>query len=221
MADPHVVLAEDLLHINLAASGALAVLNPLLFQIDFSLFGSLGIGALQADLQVQLDAALQASFNLGIGISNPYIGFELALAGIAELQAQISLALSGALPSISIDASFQISALLNFSALLSLQIGGLEILLQAALAVKIPAMKFAADLTANLNVGPIFLLAFNTEQGAPQTLASVGASLNSQFSQGLTYNGNTINATDEVYGIVLMTASPSAWAGISATMAVA
>ena len=70
MAYNGAVFAGTLVDINIAAAGSLAILNPMLAQIDFTLFGSLGLGTLQANLQAQLSAALQASLNIGLGISN-------------------------------------------------------------------------------------------------------------------------------------------------------
>lgn len=215
MAYNGAVFAGALLDINAAASGSLAILNPLLAQIDFSLFGSLGLGALQANLQAQLSASLQASLDIGLGISNPYIGFAAALSGIAVLQAQITLALSGAIPAVSLEIGGQLSAMASFAALLELQIGGIEALIQAGLAVKIPAVNFAAELQASLSAGPIFVLSF---EDTP--LSSVGASLAADFAAGLSLSGNSILPGENVYGIVLLTKAPAAWAGIEATMRV-
>lgn len=213
-----VVFAGTLFDINVAASAALVVLNPLLAQIDFTLFGSLGLGALQADLSAQLSAALQASLDIGIGISNPFAGFVAALAGIAVLQAQIQLALSGAIPTISIEAGASLSALASFSALLSVQIGGLEALIQAGLAVKIPAVNLAAQIQAALSAGPLFVLSFAYDGTTPLSLASVGASIAADFSAGLDHGPNHIASTDNVYGLVIVTKGVSAWGALQATM---
>lgn len=213
MAYNGTVFAGTLLNINVAAKAALVLLNPLLAQIDFTLFGSLGLGALQADLSAQLSASLQATLDIGIGISNPLLGFQAALAGIAVLEAQIALALSGAIPSISIQAGAQLSALASFSALLAVQIGGLEVMIQAALALKIPAAQFAAALQAALSAGPLFVLSF---EDTP--LSSVGTSLSGDFSAGLDNGGNHIGPSDHVYGIVIVTKAVSAWGALQATM---
>lgn len=215
MAYNGAVFAGTLLDINVAASGSLAVLNPLLAQIDFSLFGSLGLGALQANLQAQLSAALSASLNIGLGISNPYLGFSAALAGIAVLEAQISLALSGAIPAVSLEIGAQLSAMASFAALLEVQIGGIEALIQAGLAVKIPAMNFAGGLQAALSAGPVFVMSFED-----MPLAAAGAALAGDFSAGLSLSGNTILPGENVYGIVLLTKAPAAWAAVGATMRV-
>lgn len=209
------IFSGTLANINVAAAGSLAVLNPLMAQVDFSLFGSLGIGALQADLQAQLSASLQASLDIGIGISNPYAGFAVALAGIGLLQAQISLALSGAIPTVSIEAGAQLSALASFAALLEVQIGGLEALIQGALAVKIPAVSFAGSLAAALSAGPVFVISWDSV-----ALGTAGADINADFSAGLSLSGNSITPAELTYGVLLVTKAPTAWAGISATLLV-
>lgn len=216
MAYNGAVFAGTLIDINVAAAGSLTVLNPLLAQIDFTLFGSLGLGALQANLSAQLSAALQASLDIGLGISNPYAGFAAALAGIAVLQATITLALSGAIPAVSLEIGGQLSALAAFAATLGVQIGGIEALIQAGLAVKIPAVTFAGQLAAALSAGPIFVISW---ENTP--MASVGASINADFSTGLSLGPNMILPGENVYGVLLVTKAPAAWAAIQGTMLVA
>jgi len=214
MAYTGVVFAGTLFDINVGASAAIGFLNPLLANIDFAIFGTLGIGSLQADLQAQLSVALKASLDIGIGISNPFEGFTMALAGIAALQAQISLALSGSIPTFSIEVGAQLSVLSSFSALLSLQIGGLEAIIQAALAVKIPAMSFVAQLTASLSAGPLYVISFDNTP-----LAAVGASIAHDFGLGLFKPPTApINSWEPVSGIVIVTKDPTAWAALQATM---
>lgn len=216
MAYNGAVFAGTLVDINVAAAGSLTILNPLLAQIDFTLFGSLGLGALQANLQAQLSAALQASLDIGLGISNPYAGFAAALAGIAVLQATITLALSGTIPAVSLDIGASLSAMAAFAATLGVQIGGIEALIQAGIAVKIPAVSFAGSLAAALSAGPIFVLSWD---GIP--LSQAGANINADFSTGLSLGPNNILPSDTVYGLLLVTKAPSAWAAIQATMLVA
>lgn len=201
MAYNGVIFAGTLLEINVAAAGALAVLNPLLAQIDFSLFGYLGIGALQADLQAQLSAALEAS----VTVSLPLEGW---LQAYAAFQAQLELALSG-----SIGIGVQANASASFAALLSLQIGGLEAIIQAALAVRIPAVTFAAMLAAALSAGPLFVLSFENI-----TLTQAGTSISGDFYAGLTQGAHTILPSDAAYGIVIVTKAPSAWGALQVTM---
>lgn len=209
-----VIYARSLGELNVAAKASLVVLNPLLAQVDFALFGSLGIGSLEADLQLQLQAALKAQLDIGLNISNPFIGFQLALAGVVQLQAQISAALAGAVPAVSIDATAQLSATAALIGALTVRIGGLKALIQGALEVKIPATSFAAQLAANLGAGPIFLLSFEDV-----TLSSAGASLAGDFGAGLHDGPTTIAPSDSVSGIVLVTKNPTAWAALKAVLA--
>lgn len=215
MAYNGAVFAGTLVDINVAAAGSLTILNPLLAQIDFTLFGSLGLGALSANLSAQLSAALQASLDIGLGISNPYLGFAAALSGIAVLAATITLALSGAIPAVSLEIGAQLSALAAFAATLGIQLGGIEALIQAGIAVKIPAMTFAGSLAAALSAGPIFVISW---EGIP--MSSAGAAINADFSTGLSLGPNTILPGETVYGVLLVTKAPSAWAGIQATLLV-
>lgn len=182
------------------ASGALAVgvINPLALQLDAALFGSLGLGALQANFQAQLDAALKASLDIGLNISNPYIGFQLALAGIAQLQAQISAALSGALPAVSLEASGQLAATAALVASLEVQIGGLQALIEGMLQLKAPAVQLAADFQASLSLGPVYVLAWEGE-----TKAAVRA----RFDAMSGLSGST-------YGILVITEAPQVWGGL-------
>ena len=213
MAYNGAIYAGSLLDINVAAAGSLAVLNPLLAQVDFAVFGSLGIGTLQANLQSQLSAALQAQAGISLGISNPFAGFASALAGISVLQAQITQALAGAIPVVSFEATAQLSAIASFSAVLGAQIGGLEALIQGALAVKAPARSFAGQLSGALSAGPVFVVSFDGV-----SLSSAGSSIASDFSTGLSYGMNNIGPSDTAYGLVIVTKSVSAWGALQATL---
>lgn len=197
--------------INIGLFAAVGLLNPLLFQLDLSLFGSLGIGALQANLSAQLSAALSASIDISIGISNPLAGFMLALSATASLAAQISLALSLGIPTVSIEASAQLSACASLAANLTLQIGGLELLIQAALAIKLPAIAFLAGL--DLSAGPLLVASWENI-----SLSSAGAMLHSDMSDGMSYGPNTIAAHELTYGVMIFTKSPTAWVGLKATL---
>lgn len=190
----------NLIDFNVGATAALAVLNPLAAQVDFALFGSLGIGAIQANLQAQLTAALKAQLDIGLNISNPYIGFQLALAGIAGLQAQIAAALSGAIPAVSIDATGQLAATAALAAILQVQIGGLQALIDGALKVKLPAVGLAADFAAKLQAGPITVLAWDSE-----TVANVVTEI--QTSVAPLYPANS-------YGILIITQASAAWSAM-------
>jgi len=188
---------------NLIDFAAVApIINPLAAQIDVALWGSLGLGSLQADLSARLQAAIQASVDLGLHISNPYIGFQAALEGVVQLQAQIMAALSGAIPAVSIDASAQLAANAALIADLELRLGGLNAMLDAVLKVKLPAV----NLVAGLRVGPVTLLAWEDEPKS-EVLMEITKILDSSDYSG----ANT-------YGVLLLTKSPDAYAGIASCL---
>jgi hypothetical protein len=204
------VFGGDIGSINVGLFAAVGLLGPLLAQIDLMLYGSIGIGALHADFSLQLSAALQASLDIGLNLSNPFIGFSLALSAIATLQAQIALALSGQI-SFSLDASLQLSANASFSAALSARLGGLELVIQAAIALKIPAIEFLARL--NLSAGPLLVASWEDMR-----LDQAAAQFQFDAANGMSYGPTTINAFDMTYGVVIFTKSPVAWASLRAVL---
>lgn len=218
MAFNGVVFAGGLANINVAASGALLVLKPLLAGVDQALFGNLGLAALRDSFQVQLNAALSASVSINVGLLNPLVAFQQALFDIAKLQADILRALSqGLVPSASVSITTQLSALASLAASLQLQIADILALLQALLAAKIPAFSFAGSLSASLSAGDAFLLSFD-QNTTPITLAGVGAAVASSFSSGLVSGPASIAPFDPVYGIVIVTKLPSTWTALQAIL---
>lgn len=213
MAYNGVTFAGALGGINLSSSASLSALTPLVQQVDFALFGSLGVGAIKADLQVQLEASLKASADISIGLLNPLVGFQRALAGIALLQAQLLAALAGGIPVVSIEVTTQLAAMAAFASLVTAKIGALEAITEAGIQAKIPAVDLITKLQAALAAGPVFLLSWDGT-----TLSSTGASIAADFSTGLIEGLNTITPGETVYGILLVTKSPTAWAAISSTM---
>lgn len=189
-----------LLDFNKSGALAMGVINPLAMQLDAALFGSIGLGALQANFQAQLTAALKASLDIGLNISNPYIGFQLALAGIAQLSAQITAALSGALPVVSLDVTGQLAANAALIASLEVQIGGLQALIDGMLKLKLPAVQLAADFAVALALGPVSVLAWEGED------MSVVKSRIDTIDNGSPLIGPT-------YGILVATQVSAAWHG--------
>lgn len=203
-----------MLDINVAGSAALALLNPMAFQFDALLSGQFGLGALQADISAQFEAALSLQVELGLQISDPRIGLQISLSAMADLAAGLQAALSLGLPTVSAELSAGLSASAALSASLSAKLGGISALIEIALSVKIPAVNFLAELEANLSAGPISLISFgfNGSSFDPEPLSSVGGQLQALFSGGLT----GIAPGDEVAGIILLTKTPSAGVAISA-----
>lgn len=200
-----------MLGVNIGLAASIGLLNPLLLQIDFALFGSLGVGSLKANFEAQLSAVLKATFDIGIGISNPLAGFFAALSGVIALQAQIQAALALAVPAVSVEAGLQLSANAKMAAALTAQIGGLELLIQGALSVKAPAVSFLAGL--DLSVGPLIVASWENI-----TMAQAGNNLQTDMNAGMTFGPASIGPGELTYGVMIVTKSPSAWATLKATL---
>lgn len=188
--------------INLTAGAVVNILPPMLASFDAALFGSLGLGAMEADLSFQFNAALQAT----IALSNPFDAIAASLIALVQVQANLAAMLSLGLPAINLNASVNISANVGLMAVLAAKLGGLQALISAALSVKLPVI----DLLAQLNIGASCVLASFGFAGV-DTLASAGASINSYFSTG--FEG--ILPGDQVYGVIILTKSPSASVALS------
>ena len=206
------VTSATLGELNVGLAAATGFLNPLGAQIDALL--ALGIGPLEYDLAAQFNAAIAAQATLSLQISNPLAALQAAISALAQLQAALSAALS--LPPIQVSLSAELSASAALAATLSARLGGLSILIQAALAVKIPAVQLAAQLAASLSAGPVFLHQF-TGDSLSGTMADIGA-----FSGGMSdpgNPGNNILAGDSVSGFLFTTKNPTAFAGMQAIFA--
>lgn len=201
--------------INVAASGAVVALAPLLVEVDLMLTGSFGLGSLLVDLSAQLNAALAAQVSLSLQVSNPFASLKAQLAALLQIQASIQATLSLGLPAVSVTIGANIAAAAAISATLTARVGGIRALIEAALAVKIPVVNLLGQLTAALSVGPVELLSFGFD--APNSLADVGAGLSSRFAAGLP----GVAPGDNVQGVVLLTKSPSAAAAMSFLLKVA
>lgn len=202
------ILTGSLGEVNVGLSGAIGMINPLAAQIDAAI--SLGLGPIQNDLS----AAFDASLALQISFTDPITAIKDALAGLLQLQASLTAALalpSPELPSISAGASL--------SAALSAKLGALQILIDAMLAVKIPALAMAADMLASLNAGAVVLLSFDGMnvfgQGNYATLSEIGSAIAAKFS-GDIGTGGAIHPNQQVSGLIMVTAAPTACASLNA-----
>lgn len=206
----NVVGGMDLINVNLAVP----LINPLMAQLDLALFGAFGLSGTLFDLQAQFDAALSLQAQLGAQLSIG--GLYAALDAIANIQASIQAALSLGLPTISADISASISASAAISAALALKLGGIKACIDLALSVKLPLV----NLLAALNVGPVFVLTFNG-----QTLSDSGTSISTRFQSNLEDAGTGAEIVADgpgaplVDGIILVTKSSEAWAGIKLMLA--
>ncbi len=183
--------------INIAAGAMVQLLPGLIGQVDAMLFGSLGLGALELDMSLQFNAALQAN----IAFSNPFDAINAALQALLTLQGSITALVSGGIPALNLNLVVNVGANVGLMGFLGAKLGGLQLLIAATINAKLPVV----DLLAGLNVGASCVLGsfgFTT----PDSLSSAGASMNSYFQTG--FEG--ILPSDQVYGVVILTKSPSA-----------
>ena len=185
-----------LIDLNVGLAAALGFLWPLGAQIDFLL--AFGLGPFEFDLAIQFEASLALQASLSISISDPLLGLQLAIQAVAQLQAALQAALT--LPTFSISIGAELSASIALAAALSAKLGNITLMIEAALAIKIPAIKLAMELALKLAMGPAFLLSFSGTD-----LATAGADINTTFAGGLVDPPNTILSTDPVWGIILVT----------------
>lgn len=193
--------------INVAASAAVGVVAPLLAQIDLALFGAFGLGPLQADIALQFNAAIDLELTLGLTISDPFAG----IAALANLLASLQLVL----PTVSVSAA--IGANIALAAALGIKLGGITLLIDLMLAVKLPAVSFFANLAAALSAGPVFLLNFESlilDGG----LAGAGAQIAAQFAAGLVSGASSISPFEPVYGVILLTKEPTVFASLGTVL---
>jgi len=169
-------LAGSLGNINVAASAAVAILFPLSAQLDGLL--SFALGPLQADLAAQFNAAIAGQATLTLQIGDPTAALQLAIAAIAQLQAALQAALS--LPPVNLSLSAELTATAALVASLSIKLGLIDLLIKAALQIKLGAVKFAGDLEAALGANAVLA----TFSGS--SLAVAGTDVKALFDAGLT-----------------------------------
>lgn len=194
------VLVGSLGEANIALAGAVGLINPLGAQLDAMV--AFGVGPLQADLSASLNASLALKASLSLQVSDPTANIRAALKAIVELQAALSAALS--LPSLSLSLGAEIGAAASLSAALSAKLGGIKILIEAALAVKVPALKLAAELGISLGLGDVVVLSFDgINEGS--TLSQVGSLIQSKFAGGV--GSGAIGPGELASGVILVTDS--------------
>ena len=190
--------------INVGLDGSITAVVPLLAQFDLMLTGSFGLGSLSADLSMQLNAAISLQASLGLQVSNPFASLKAQLSAILQIQAGIQATLALGLPAVSVQLASSLSASAAISSALALRLGGINLLIKAALAVKLPVVNFVSSISAALTAGPFELLSIGFSSA--DTLASAGSQFNALCSAG--FGG--IAPGDQVYGVVMLTKSPSA-----------
>ena len=216
MALPDAYRAIDLLDFNVGAAAAVALLNPLAAQLDALL--ALGLGPFQTLLAAQFNAALAAQASLSLSISIGDIGIigalKASIAALAQLQAALAGALALGLPPIQLSLGAELSASAALAATLQLQLGGLQLLIKAALAIKIPAIEAAASLGLALSVGPFFAISFSDT-----TVSAVSSWLAGEVSSGQLYSAVdsvAMNVGDPTFGVLIFGTDPSFQGAFSA-----
>lgn len=189
---------------NIGLSAAVGFINPLGAQLDAMIAAN---AAFKAELAAQLDASLALQATLTLSVTDPFAAIKAALQAIIELQAALSAAL--ALPPLALSLGAEIGAAASLSAALSAKLAAL-LSIEAAIAIKIPAIRAAADLAAALSVGGCVALAFDgLNDDPPNTLAEVGQLIKDKFAAGIgNVTGpapNPIGPGERVSGIILVT----------------
>lgn len=193
------------------AGGTLGELNIGLVALNISLPAlaaqldamiGLGMGPLKFDLSAQLNAAISAQASIALSIGDPFESIRLALQAVAQLQAALQLSLS--LPPIQLTLSAELSAVAALAGTLSARLGLIEGMIRAALAVKLPAISLSDGMDGVLGVGPAILLGFDGISDGT-TMAAMGNLIQSKLQSPVTFGGDTIEPTDNVSGILILT----------------
>jgi hypothetical protein len=200
---------------NVGLSASLGFLFPLSAQVD-ALLG-VALGPLQVDLGIQLNAALALQATLVLEISDPLAALRLAIAAAAQLQAALTAALT--LPPVQLSLSAELSAAAALAGALTARIGGLKLLIAAALQVKIPAIKLASDLALAASAGPAIILSFDGIADGTN-LAQIGGQIQSKFSSGVSFGPDSIGPATPVSGVIIVTAGASVFASLGAILTV-
>lgn len=200
--------------VNIGLLAGIGLLNPLLLQIDLFLTGQFGLGPFIADIQAQLTAAISAQLQLAFSLALPSLAIQATIMALANLQASLALALALGMPMVSLQISAQIAAMAALAATLALKVGGITALLAAGAAVKIPAVRFVAKMTAALSAGPVHLLSFTGDM-----LGVTGAEVAASFASGLGPD-DPIFPGEMVSGVIIVTKDPAVFAALGGILKV-
>lgn len=191
--------------VNVGLAATVPALNALSAQLDAAI--AFALGPLQSDLAAALDAALGAQAQLSITLVDPIAYLRQALQAVLELSASLTAALS--LPPLVLPIP-EIAASASIAAALSAKLGTISALIDAAIAVKIPAARLAAGFS--LDLGEVVLLSFDGISD-PTTLATIGGLIDAKFNAGI--GGGAIGPFDRAAGIIMVVKSPAVFAALS------
>lgn len=198
---------------NVGLATSVGFMAPLGVQVDALI--AAGIGPFQADMSARLNSALAAQASLAISIGNPLASLQALLSAVAGFQAALQGALALSLSvGVDVNVAVSLSAMAALSGTLAVQLGALQVAVQLALRVKIPALRAAANLMASMNAGPAFAFTYSG------LLSTVGSEIDALYSGGLTHGSDTINPGDSVYGVTLLSSVPSVQTALQAIIQV-
>src|SRR3972149_2424047 len=165
---------------NVGLAAALGFLNPLGAQID-ALIG-IGLGPLTFDLNARLNVLLSAQMNIGLQLAlDPRARLTALLSALASLQAAIAGALSIELAA---KMTIEVGLLGAITGAIGIQLGGLQLAISLALAIKIPALRLGGRMAAAVSAGPAFATV------STGTMNEVGSDLGGELGgSALTYDG--------------------------------
>lgn len=221
MSVPEAYRAIALLDFNVGAAAAVTFLNPLSAQLDALI--ALGLGPFQASLAAQFNAALAAQASLSLSISLGDLGLiaslKASIAALAQLQAALAGALALGLPPLQLGLTSELSVTAALAATLKVKLGGIQLLIKAALAVKLPAIQAAAGLTAAMSAGPFFAVSFGLT--SPTTLQEASDWLAGEVAGGgLAADSQLLAPGDQTYGVFIFGVNPALSGSFSAIISV-
>lgn len=179
--------------VNVGGAFALSAIAPLMAQLDVQI-GL--IGSLKADVSAQFNAAV----NFQINFSNPLATLANAIKASVQVIAGLQAALALGIPPLSV----QISASINIAAAALAKISLLNASIDAALGVVGAAGSAVGQLSGALSAGPVVGYGWS------------GVTLAQLQTEMASYNfgADGFSPLTGVYGILVLTGSPSAFAGI-------
>lgn len=193
MSDFQLVLSGNLGQLNVGASLAAAAIIPLIAEIDIAINF---IGGLKADFSAQFNAAV----NFQINFSNPLLTLSIAISASAQIIAGLQAALALGIPPLTVS----ISASIAIAAAAQLKIGLLNLAIDVALGVVGVGVSFLAELQASIGAGPVTLYGWS---GIPMSTLQGEIATHNFLADGFT-------PASSVYGVMLLTAAPSAFVGM-------
>ena len=215
------VLVGTLGEANVGLAAGVNLINPLAAQLDA--FVAFGLGPLQDDLQDQFNAALSLQASLVLAATDPTARIRAALQAVIELTATLTASLS--LPPSILDVSAEIGAAALLPAALAPKLGAIKHLLEEAIAVKVPAVRLAADLSAAISAGSVVLLSFDGLSD-PTDLQTIGGLINTKFQSTVGVPptpgapvGGLLQPSDNVAGVILLAGDSSVFTALSAIIA--